>query len=495
MTRLGLGWAVLIMALLGCRIAIGQTNIPEPGINLGSEINDIITQNPNNPTQAINNYMAGLAATGAQWVRIEINWAKTQPSQTMINVNDPNPNESSGLIWGVTDTIIRAARNNGLRVLGLILLTPPWAASLECSISYQKTNGVSSWLCAPDPILYTDFARAAAKHYSSDSYGGKIDAWEIWNEPNCGIDFMPHDPALYTTLLKTAYPAIKQANPAAYVYAGGSAGCTTYPNNTTGALPSHGVAGLVHSTNPRYPAPTQWNSRDWLAVMYANGARGYFDALAHHPYCYFDDWQSAPNQCPSATLNTTYPQYSNAFNIMWHSFTSPSYGWPSSNGNTFASYTGTSLRDLMSANGDGAKAIVLTEFGAPTTGSDGATNFTGKLGGSSTQYTNANFQTMQMSPYLTQANQRREYSSLMAWVAQQPKGTYGPVYIYTYSDQAFSLPTSTTIYEPYFGIVTLGSTTGTTGTPGLPKVAAACIRSMALALTYGFWSNPSQVGC
>ncbi|WP_245841632.1 cellulase family glycosylhydrolase [Paraburkholderia ribeironis] len=457
------------MALLGSQIANGQTNTPVPAINLGGEINDIINQNPNNPTQAINNYMASLAATKAHWVRIGINWAQTQPSQTTINASDPNPGTSSGLTWGVADTIIRAARNNGLRVLGVILLTPPWAVSSECSSSYQQANYVSSWMCAPDPALYTNFARAAAKHYSSDSYGGQVDAWEIWNEPNCGGDFMPHDPALYTTILKSVYPVIKQANLGAYVYAGGSAECTTYPNNGTGALPSNGVAGLVNSTNSSYPAPTQWDPRDWLAVMYADGAQGYFDALSHHPYCFSDDWQSAPDQCPSTTLNSSFPQYSNAFNIMWHTFTSPSYAWPASNGsNTFASYTGTSLRDQMTSHGDGAKAIVLTEFGAPTTGSDGATNFTGQLGGSSVQYTNANFQTSY--PYLTQANQAREYSALMAWIGQQPKGAYGPVYAYCYSDMTLSSPSSTSLYEPYFGIVTLGSTTGSSGTPGAEKI-------------------------
>jgi hypothetical protein len=475
LARVGLGWSVLIMALFGCRVALGQTNTPVPGINLGSEISDIIYRNPDNPTQAINNYMAGLSATKAHWIRIVINWEQTQPSPTTINDSDPNPGASSGLTWGVADTIIRAARNNGLRVLGVILLTPPWAGSSACSSSYQQTNYVPFWLCAPDPTLYTNFARAAAKHYSSDSYGGQVDAWEIWNEPNCGDDFMPHDPALYTTILKSVYPAIKQANPGAYVYAGGSSGCTTWPNNTTGALPSTGIAGLVNSTNPSYPAPMQWNPRDWLAVMYAKGAQGYFDALAHHPYCYSDDWQSAPDQCPSTTLNSMFPQYSNAFNVMWHTFSSPSYGWPESDGgNTFASYTGTSLREQMSAHGDGAKAIALTEFGVPTTGSDGATNFTGYLGDDPTTYTNANFQVWtDLSYYLTQANQAREYSALMAWVGRQPKGMYGPVYVYSYSDQALWLPSSTNVYEPYFGIVTMSSTTGSTGNQGAAKIAGS----------------------
>ena len=108
----GFAWVTLIVTLLAAPPGMAQTNTPVPAINLGSEINDIINQNASNPTQAINNYMAGLAATNARWVRIDINWARIQPSQTSIDVNDPNPGSSSGLDWGVTDTVIRAARNN-----------------------------------------------------------------------------------------------------------------------------------------------------------------------------------------------------------------------------------------------------------------------------------------------------------------------------------------------------------------------------------------------
>ncbi|WP_323122036.1 glycoside hydrolase 5 family protein [Burkholderia alba] len=461
----------VILGLIGMRPAFSQTqtNTPVTGVDLGGEIFDIISRNPANPTQAINNYMAGVAAMNVHWVRITIGWWQIQPSQSWIIPFDPNPGAASGLTWGTTDTLVRAARNNGLRVLGVITSTPRWAANSACPSSYRQASG-AYWQCAPDPTAYTNFAKAAAKHYGSDSYGGRIDAWEIWNEPNCGVSFIPHDPGLYTRILRSVYPAIKQANPGAYVYAGGSSGCTTSPNNGTGALPPNGVAGLVGSTNPAYPAPTQWEPRDWLAAMYANGARGYFDALAHHPHCHSDDWQAPGNQCPSTTLNSTYPDYSNPFNIMWHTFASPSYGWPNSNGYTFASYTGTSLRDLMSANGDGGKAIAITEFGVATTASDGATNFTGRLGGNSQQYTNANFQTLAPS-YLTQANQAREYRQMMAWVASQPYGQYGPVYAYSYSDMALSSSYSVDIYEPYFGLATLSPTTGTTGTAGPPKIA------------------------
>ncbi|KVE30985.1 hypothetical protein [Burkholderia sp. TSV86] len=474
---------ILILGLIGCRSSFAQTNTPVTGTDVGGEILDIINQNSKNPAQAINNYMASLAAMNVRWVRIHINWANIQLAKTWIIPGDLNPGPTSGLYWGVTDAVVRAARNNGLRILGVITSTPKWAVGAQCPSSYR--SGMYT-LCAPDPTSYTNFAKAAARHYGNDSYGGRIDAWEIWNEPNCGPDFIPHDPVIYTQILKSVYPAIKQVNPSAYVYAGGSSSCITAPNNGTGALPANGVAGLVNSTNPQYPAPVQWEPRDWLAVMYANGAHGYFDALAHHPHCHSDDWQAPGNQCPSTTLNSQYPDYSNAFNIMWHTFSSPSYAWPSPTGKTFASYTGTSLRDLMSANGDAGKSIAITEFGAPTTASDGATNFTGQLGGNPQQYTNANFQTM-APPYLTQANQAREYRELMAWISNQPYGQYGPVYAYSHSDMALSSPYSGDIYEPYFGLMTITSSTGSTGTVGAPKIAGTY--QAASSPYYPAWPN------
>lgn len=484
--KTGFLFFIFVMSLIGCRPAFAQTNTPVTGIDLGGEIIEIIKQNPQDPTQAINNYMSGVAATNVRWVRIHLDWSAIQPASTWIFTSDPNPGRSSGLTWGATDIVVRAARNYGIRILGVITSTPRWATHAQCPSYYRQSTDDAYKLCAPNLTSYTNFARAAAKHYGNDSYGGKIDAWEIWNEPNCGPNFIPHDPVLYTRLVKSAYPAIKQANPSASVYAGGSSGCLTSPNNGTGALPSSGVAGLVNSTDSRYPAPTQWEPRDWLAVMYANGARGYFDGLAHHPHCHSDDWQLPGDQCPSTTVNSVYPDYSNPFNIMWHTFASPSYGWPAPTGKTFASYTGTSLRELMNANGDGGKPIVITEFGVATTASDGATDFTGQLGGSAQQYANADFQTIAPA-YLTQANQEREYKALIAWIANQPYGQYGPVYAYCYSDMALSSPYSANIYEPYFGLVTITASTATSGTTGAPKIAGAY--QAASGQYYPAWPN------
>jgi hypothetical protein len=467
--------AVSAAALLASHAGHAATNTPVTGLNIGPEINEILSKP--NPAAAVDTYMAGIAATNVRWVRIGINWARTQPARTTIIATDPNPGTSSGLTWGNADLLIRSARNHGMRVLGLITLTPSWAVSSSCTSTALSNAGVpgSTWLCAPAAADYAAFAIAAAKHYSDDSKGGRVDQWEVWNEPNCGHEFLPHDPALYTQLLQQSYAGIKAANPAATVLAGGSASCATSGMSSPGTLPPGGINSLL-AANPSM----SWDTRDWLTAMYANGAQGYFDGLAHHPYCFSDDWQGGTNRCPTGTGSWS------AFAQMWYpSFPSPSQGWPVTvNGVTtypYQSYVGTSLRAIMDNNGDGAKSIVFTEFGAPTTGTDGNPNFTGTLGG--TSYTNKDLRTVASSPNLTQANQYREYQEVMNWVAAQPWGKYGPVFSFSYADLALTSPSSVNVYEPYFGLVTIDGNTATTGIAGPSKLAYALWQSYGAAAT------------
>jgi hypothetical protein len=57
---------------------------------------------------------------------------------------------------------------------------------------------------------YADFAAAAVKRYA-----GKVDCWQIWNEPNGG--FWNGTPEQYAAMLAAAGKAIHQANPKARV--------------------------------------------------------------------------------------------------------------------------------------------------------------------------------------------------------------------------------------------------------------------------------------
>lgn len=153
-----------------------------------------------------------------------------------------------------------------------------------------------------NPQLFGDFARVAATHYA-----GQIDAWEIWNEPNLGDFFAPKpDAGYYTRLLQASYQSIHSVLPAATVIGG-----------SLGPARDEADGSTISPTT-------------FLRQMYTAGAKNNLDAVSAHPYSY----PFLPSDPRTASLNAFYK-----------------------------------LRDVhavMQRNGDGAKLLWLTEFGAPT---------------------------------------------------------------------------------------------------------------------------------
>lgn len=114
---------------------------------------------------------------------------------------------------------------------------------------------------------------------------------------------------LYTKLLKAAYTAIKAVDRNATVI----------------------TAGL----SPACTCDGSMRAQDFLSGIYAAGGRGYFDAVGMHPYTY--------PALPTATDGSAY----------W---------WTAMQ----------DLRVIMAQNGDAAKLIWATEYGAPTNGPPGS---------------------------------------------------------------------------------------------------------------------------
>jgi len=171
---------------------------------------------------------------------------------------------------------------------------------------WAAASGASGNFAQPaSPAAFGNFAAAVAKRY----YGNGAKYFEIWNEPNLQAFWSPSpDPAAYTADLKAAYTAIKAVTPSALVITGGTA-----------------------------PAADSSNSFDdvtFVQDMYADGAQGYFDALGDHPYTY-------PNTPDNVILGSAWSEMDQ---------TSPS------------------LRSLMADHGDSGKKIWITEYGAPTSG-------------------------------------------------------------------------------------------------------------------------------
>ena len=136
-------------------------------------------------------------------------------------------------------------------------------------------------------------------------FKGVVEAWEIWNEEDSNPYWLGTVPE-FVALLRAAYPAIKAADPNAQVVIGGLVG----------------------------------NNSGFLSALYDAGARGSFDTVALHtdtgcltraPGDYVRD--------PNGQIN----RYS------------------------FLAYRG--VRLVMVAHGDGAKRILMTEFGWDATAS------------------------------------------------------------------------------------------------------------------------------
>ena len=184
----------------------------------------------------IDSYFVQLKELGVEWVRWDIDWPSIQP------------NNSAQYNWKGSDMVAEASQKYGIKSLGIITYTPKWARSPAC---------IESPKCAPaNPDEFANFSGEVAKRYKD-----KLDTFEIWNEPNYSDFWLPSpNAASYTQLLKKSYTRIKQENSSATVISGGLASAGDDSGN---------IAPIT-----------------FTKTMYSSGAKGYFDAIAIHPYSY-----------------------------------------------------------------------------------------------------------------------------------------------------------------------------------------------------------------
>jgi hypothetical protein len=232
--------------------------------------------------------LAAMKAIGITSIRMDANWNWVQHSGP------------TTFQWALMDQVVKSVHAAGMSIVLIIDGCPPWAALAGAS-------GDAS----PQPASSAQYAMWAAD--VAARYGPKgVGTFEIWNEPNIVKFWQPKpNPAAYTADLVAAYHSIKSVDPSAFVISGGLA-----PAATDG---------------------TNINAINFLTAMYADGAKGSFDALGYHPYSF-------------PALPNTYESWS---------------GWSQ------MSRTSPSLRSVMARNGDSSKKIWITEVGAPSSGPAG----------------------------------------------------------------------------------------------------------------------------
>ena len=258
---------VLVLVAAGCREAPAPVVAPDDGYGFAVGAPQV-WMTPEDASRELD----AVGKTDAQWLRVHLDWNFIEPVKGEFN-------------WAYADRWINGARDRGLKILGLIVNTPEWAREPGAPLYAPPANFDD----------FRNFVTAVVKRYQA-----RITNWEIWNEPNLPrfMGFSDLRPKRYVDILKVAYPAIKLIQPRSTVIA-------------AGLSPAVGVDAPPNFVND----------------MYIAGAKGFFDALAMHPYVY-----------PGGIAADPFNAWSDIARV----------------------------HDLMTLNGDGDQKIWMTELGAPT---------------------------------------------------------------------------------------------------------------------------------
>ena len=133
--------------------------------------------------------LQAMRQAGIKWGRQDFTWRRIEKSKGEFD-------------WAGYDAPVEKCHEHGLLIFGNPTYNPPF-------YDLKTAAGVEA---------YAAFARAAVKRYA-----GKVDYWQIWNEPNLG--YLGGDAEHYAKLLGAAGKAIHEANPNAKVLALNMAFC------------------------------------------------------------------------------------------------------------------------------------------------------------------------------------------------------------------------------------------------------------------------------
>jgi hypothetical protein len=355
-------------------------------------------------TSAQKTEIARMKAAGLTWVRIDVNWNTVQ--------------QSSGgtYVFTYPNIAAQALLNNGMNVVALLNESPKWARAVGAN------PGVPG---CPFPTFspsdYAAFCGAAAKYLGPMG----IQVFEVWNEPNLdsgygstdAADYNASDPDVYTTPLGLGvYSPVGYAALATAAYETIHAqfvpptGSSTVPVVLGGALGIHHSLASTDASNSSDPTVRPNASWSSYTAGQTSVVVGCTAAKAADQYALIS---SADNVWPAGTYvssvtpgvsltlappvwsTTGFPAISAAggqslradFGYPADTFLSAAYataaGAPmfdalSTHPYAFPELPATqsplsggwnltpAVREVMVANGDGAKPIWFTELGAPT---------------------------------------------------------------------------------------------------------------------------------
>ena len=183
------------------------------------------------------------AAVGARLQRVTFDWRVVEPRAGEYHFEQ-------------YDEIYRALRARRIRPIFIPMFAPRWAVSQQGRSCFFFGRDCRF---PPTPRMdgaWRDILTRLTRRYPAAA------GIEIWNEPNLRVFWQPRpDPARYVQLLRSAWLAIKAADPGMAVITGG-------------------LSNLQQSGNGDISLP------DFLSAMYSGGAQRWMDAIGVHPYPY-----------------------------------------------------------------------------------------------------------------------------------------------------------------------------------------------------------------
>ena len=147
--------------------------------------------------------------------------------------------------WQEPDRVIDAINRAGLGIVARVDNQPEWA----------RADGIFPASGPPDNLQdWTDYLKKFTQRYK-----GKVQAYEIWNEPNLSREWGNAAPnaQAYTEMLRASYEIIKKNDPGALVISAGLSPTSEMSDRARGDI-------------------------TFLREMYQAGAQPYFDILGVH---------------------------------------------------------------------------------------------------------------------------------------------------------------------------------------------------------------------
>lgn len=233
---------------------------------------------------------------GFTWVKQRFEWRFIEKSR------------KNSFEWQEPDRLVNTINQAGLGIIARIDNQPDWARRDRIFPASGPADKTEDW---------KDFVEEL-----SERYRGKIQAYEVWNEPNLAREWgnAPPDAVAYTEMLRVTYTAIKKADPQALVI-------------SAGLSPTTEISERARSDTV------------YLREMYQAGAKAYFDVLGVHA----PGFKASPETDPAEVARN--PQLNN---------NDPS---PEELRRAYTFRHAEDMRKIMVDNGDADKQIGIMEMG------------------------------------------------------------------------------------------------------------------------------------